>query len=247
MEIELKELTNDQIALLRKPLPPEAIKPHPTKSYLSTIKAPYVIERFNDVFGTGKWSYKAEVVKEVTIPTKEGEKMMIVMRVEMYVPEYNIIVPPSYGGNDNEDLGDAYKGAITDAITKIGSFLGVGMDVYKGLATSQNAPRSTQAPDVMTSSPEQIAPRTTDYAAKLSSNEPFKGCDLCGSDKMLNPKTQKVFCKAKCFAEGNEHLRVEWTKKKQAELQAAKINVQAPPEVEEAPPVESEYPWEGKV
>jgi hypothetical protein len=45
-----------------------------------------------------------------------------------------------YGGNDNGgaersknfDLGDAFKGATTDAITKIGSYLGIAIDVFKG-------------------------------------------------------------------------------------------------------------------
>jgi hypothetical protein len=30
-------------------------------------------------------------------------------------------------------LGDAYKGAATDALTKIGSYLEIGIDVFKGL------------------------------------------------------------------------------------------------------------------
>jgi len=38
----------------------------------------------------------------------------------------------NFGGNDNADLGDAYKGACTDALTKIGSYLEIGMDVFKG-------------------------------------------------------------------------------------------------------------------
>ena len=33
---------------LRKPLPKEAIKPHPTKAYLSTINPAYVIDRLNN-------------------------------------------------------------------------------------------------------------------------------------------------------------------------------------------------------
>jgi hypothetical protein len=36
---------------LRKPFPSEAITQHPTKTFLSTIKAIYVVERLNDVFG----------------------------------------------------------------------------------------------------------------------------------------------------------------------------------------------------
>lgn len=117
---------------LLKPLPKEAIKQHPTKTYLSSIKAVYVTERFTDVFGVGKWTTK--VYKEHV----DFETGMVVVKVTFEVPEHNIYYE-SYGGNDNGgaksknfDLGDAYKGATTDALTKIGSYLGVGIDVFKG-------------------------------------------------------------------------------------------------------------------
>jgi len=48
------------------------------------------------------------------------------------IPEYGIVIE-QYGGNDNPDRGDAYKGACTDALSKCASYLGIGMDVYKGL------------------------------------------------------------------------------------------------------------------
>jgi len=60
---------------------------------------------------------------------------MIVLRVHLWanspVDGQDMIKLEAYGGNDNPDRGDAYKGAMTDAITKIGSFLGIGADVWK--------------------------------------------------------------------------------------------------------------------
>jgi len=113
---------------LNKPLPEEAISPHPSKSYLSTIKAIYVVERFNEVFGIGQWRTKVEHIT--------AQEKMVVVKLIFEVPSEDIYYE-SYGGNDNADLGDAYKGATTDAMTKIGSFLGVGMDVFKGKATKK--------------------------------------------------------------------------------------------------------------
>lgn len=117
---------------LKKPLPSEAIKPHPTKNYLSSIKAIYVTERFTEVFGLGKWTTKVQEVKH------NEENGMVVVKVTFEVPDEGIYYE-CYGGNDNGgknsknfDLGDAYKGATTDALTKIGSYLGVGIDVFKG-------------------------------------------------------------------------------------------------------------------
>jgi hypothetical protein len=137
--MELKEL-------LLKDLPKEAVKKHPTKTYLSSIKAIYVTERFNDAFGVGKWTTKVE---REHLDLNTG---MVVVKVTFQVPELNIYYE-SYGGNDNGgvnnknfDLGDAYKGATTDAITKIGSFLGVGIKVFKGLADVPNA-KPEEKPD----------------------------------------------------------------------------------------------------
>lgn len=116
MKEELKEA-------LSKELPLEALQPIPGKPYLTSIKGIYVTERFNEVFGVGGWRVKVEFV--------ERKEDAVVVKVIFEVPEKNIYYE-CYGGNNNKDLGDAYKGATTDAITKIGSYLGVGLEVFKG-------------------------------------------------------------------------------------------------------------------
>ena len=121
--MELKTLSQAQVDLLNKPLPAEAVTPHPTKKFLSSIKSIYVTERLNEVFGVGRWRIKSEII--------ENTDKMIVVKAFFSVPEYGIEYE-CYGGNDNTDRGDAYKGATTDAITKIGSWLGIGADVFKG-------------------------------------------------------------------------------------------------------------------
>jgi len=123
--METKKLTKEILAFLKKPLPPDAVKQHPTKKYLSTIKAIYVVERLNECFGIGGWIINNEFV--------ERHNAFVVVKSNLHIPEYGIIVADIFGGNDNPDLGDAYKGACTDALTKIGSYIGIGMDVYKGL------------------------------------------------------------------------------------------------------------------
>jgi hypothetical protein len=143
-----KTLTDEQLKLLKSALAPEAITKHPTKTYLSSIKAIYVTERLNDVFGVGAWQIKTNHITTT-------EKGMVVVKVELSIPEYGIYYE-SFGGNDNGgdssknfDLGDAFKGATTDAITKIGSYLGIGIDVFKGktpVATpTPSAPASTSS------------------------------------------------------------------------------------------------------
>lgn len=120
--IEKKNVTPEMQRKLREPLPAEAKKKHPTKAYLTTINSIYVTERLNDVFGIGSWQIKSEL--------QELRDKMIVVKTTLRIPEYGIEYE-CYGGNDNTDLGDAYKGAVTDAITKIGSWLGIGTEVWK--------------------------------------------------------------------------------------------------------------------
>lgn len=129
--MEIKKITPEMYLALKKPLPDGAVSQHPTKTYLSSIKAIYVTERLNDVFGCGSWQIRAS--KE-----SESSNGMIVIKTTLTIPEYGVYYE-SFGGNDNGgennknfDLGDAYKGATTDGITKIGSYLGIGIDVFMG-------------------------------------------------------------------------------------------------------------------
>ena len=124
----MKTITDEMKQALLAPLPDEAISQHPTKTFLSTIKAIYVTERLNDVFGVGSWKIKTDFIEKFD--------KMVVVKTTLEIPEYGIYYE-SFGGNDNQDLGDAYKGATTDAITKIGSYLGIGIDVFKGKHTPQ--------------------------------------------------------------------------------------------------------------
>jgi hypothetical protein len=124
--------TQEQLkAELYAPLPSEAIKQHPTKTFLSTIKPIYITDRMNEVFGIGQWQTKTENVLV-------NDNGTVVNKVVFTVPEYNIYYE-CFGGNDNGgsgskgfDLGDAFKGATTDALNKIASYLGIGIDVYRG-------------------------------------------------------------------------------------------------------------------
>lgn len=136
----MEKITKEMREALRMPLPKEAVTKHPTKTFLSSIKAIFVTERLNDVFGVGSWQIK---VNHVTTT----DKSMVVVKVEFSIPEYGIYFE-CYGGNDNGgensknfDLGDAYKGATTDALTKIGSYLEIGIDVFKGLGNTAPAPQ----------------------------------------------------------------------------------------------------------
>src|SRR6266852_5323668 len=120
---DMVQLPEDVKAKLKEPLPREAVSPNLQKPGLSVIKVIYVVERLNDVFGLNGWHVDNEVVET---------GRMVVVRATLTIQTYSIAIE-QFGGNDNPDRGDAYKGACTDALSKCASYLGIGMDVYKGL------------------------------------------------------------------------------------------------------------------
>lgn len=135
--MEKKIVTDEMRSKLCAPLPKEAVTPHPTKKYLSSIKSIYVTERFNEVFGVGSWRVKTEVV--------DRDNKMVVCKVTLSIPDYGIEYE-CFGGNDNADLGDAYKGATTDALTKIASWMGIGGEVFRGEVGKVQAQAQPQQP-----------------------------------------------------------------------------------------------------
>ena len=150
---------------LYAPLPAEAIKPHPTKTFLSTIKPIYITDRMNEVFGIGQWQTKTENVLV-------NDNGTVVNKVVFTVPEYNIYYE-CFGGNDNGgsgskgfDLGDAFKGATTDALNKIASYLGIGIDVYRGKQSHAPSNYSKPAPTPAPMQPSKSFDDTADRKAK---------------------------------------------------------------------------------
>lgn len=136
-----EKITKEIRDKLRAPLPAEAIKPHPTKTFLSTIKPIFVTERLSDVFGVDGWQVKTDLLYHTSSTKikrdktsgeeKEYTEFTVMTKVTLTIPEFGI-VHESIAGSTNDDLGDAAKGATTDSLTKICSWLEIGIDVYKG-------------------------------------------------------------------------------------------------------------------
>ncbi len=120
-----KVSTEELRAKLMAPLPAEAIKPDPRKNGLSAINPAFIIDRLNEVFGLEGWT------ERYTIIEAHPDSRMIVVKCDFSVPKLKIF-RQAFGGNANEDRGDAMKGACTDALTKCASKLGIAHQVYKG-------------------------------------------------------------------------------------------------------------------
>ena len=173
--MEKKQITEGIKEVLNRALPAEALSPHPKLTGKSAISAIYIAERLNEAFGIGQWTTSVEFIERYKFiqKTKNGDKdkIMIVVKLILEIPSYGIHYE-CFGGNDNDDLGDAYKGATTDALTKIGSWLGIGAHVWKNDPTGSKtaakpapAPQPASQPQV---TPQQACKIAWDF---LESNE----------------------------------------------------------------------------
>ena len=166
-------LSEKQIAQLRAPFPVEALSADTSRGFeLTSIKAAYVVERLNEVFGPCGcgWRYvhasfewiEGEVLTEVALQFKvaEGGCDPVVWNSEARTWAYASLGAqwswPVFSpggrrpGKGNAPLTDARKGAITDGLTKAASMIGVGQEVFKGLVrtgqNAQGAPARVQPP-----------------------------------------------------------------------------------------------------
>ena len=128
MSNETIKLPDDIRKKCREPFPQEALGTVGGKSYLTSIKAMYVIERLNDIFGVCGWSFLHEMV--------ERAPDYVTVKGQICLKEYNLCTPEQYGGHKTTGTGteiaDGFKSAVTDAITKCASYLEIGIDVFKG-------------------------------------------------------------------------------------------------------------------
>ena len=136
-------ITIEMREALRKDFPKEAYAKHPTKTFLTTLKAIHVTERLNDVFGIGRWTITHEVI--------ERTPDYVLIKGKFSAMDYDVIVPDQFGGHKttgkNTEIADGYKSAVTDCISKIASYLEVGLSMFKGqVKVGYSAPTKAAPP-----------------------------------------------------------------------------------------------------
>lgn len=115
---------------------------------LTYIPVSEVITRLNKVFGVDKWSYTIQKCERDAL---DPDFVIAHVRIEYFVTEFSTIVRDGIGGQKIKrtkagqilDLGDEFKGAISDALKKAAQAFGVGL--Y--LARSEEAMEIEQAID----------------------------------------------------------------------------------------------------
>lgn len=120
---------------LKADFPKEAYSVDNTRGFpLTSIKAQYVIERLNDVLGLDGWSIDGEFEKDEngvafigSLNVKIGDKEVTRSGVG-----YGAYQKDKDGNLKKSSIGDAFKSAMTDMISKTASHIGVGNEVFKG-------------------------------------------------------------------------------------------------------------------
>jgi hypothetical protein len=161
--------------ILNRPLPQAALKSMPHKQGMTAISPIYVTERMNEAFGIGGWQFEPDVVNDT-------DKMVIVRGV-LSVPSINARIV-QFGGNDNRDRGDAYKGAATDALTKCCSYLGVGAHVWRNNQPSE-LESALPAPAKPRSKPNSASQRKKSEIDRVAELEKALGKHEDAANKLL--------------------------------------------------------------
>lgn len=152
---------------LKAGFPDEAYSSHPTKEFLTVLKAYYVTERLNDVFGVGRWRVNTEVV--------ERTADYVLVRGEFESLDYDVVCTPQYGGHrttgKNTEPADGFKSAVTDCTSKIASYLGVGADMFKGKVKSSSGKKGPYK------NKKRLAPDQYIYIDDYQNKEKWKAID----------------------------------------------------------------------
>ena len=110
---------------------------------------------------------------------------MKVVKCTFTVEKYDIHLE-QFGGNNNKDVGDAYKGAATDALTKIGSYLGIGAHVWKGEGVPKKDAGNWESDKIQKK--EEV----------LFESQDLGTCNKCGAPNKLS-KAGKPYCSSLCW------------------------------------------------
>ena len=122
--------------------PAEALSTDSSRGFdLTSVKAQYVRERLNEVFGFMNWSLKGEY-REVN----DGKGVLYFGQLTVKVGEVaNTQETVGYAAV-KKNIGDAYKGAQTDCLSKCASNFGIANEVFKGNVAPPKGAASARSP-----------------------------------------------------------------------------------------------------
>ena len=137
-------LSKELFEKLREPFPREAHDVDNSRGFpLTSIKAQWIVERLNEVFGIFDWEFVPDFEQ-----TEKGVRCFGVLQVHSESSTRTVKATGWSAWKRNE--GDTFKSCYTDSLTKAASYIGVGNDVFKGNVNLN------VSPDVKTKKPDDI-------------------------------------------------------------------------------------------
>lgn len=169
-------------AALAAEFPKEAMSTDKSRGFaLTSIKAQYVTERLNDVLGFMNWTHGGEFQR-----VDEGVLYLGTLVVTVDGHRNQQFAPGFAKITDGKNLGDAYKSAKTDSLSKAASLIGVGNSVFKGLIDATTFVNKNASALTESSAP------TTARAAKKASVEASEKTDATVTQLAPQPATFKT-------------------------------------------------------
>lgn len=107
---------------------------------LTSVKAQYVVERLNQVLGVLGWRFTGEYQEREDGGVLYFGKLYIMMEEG----EPHVVEGVGFSAK-KKNVGDTYKGARTDALSKAASMIGVANEVFKGNVKPVKGGSSTAA------------------------------------------------------------------------------------------------------
>jgi len=97
-------------------------------------KPQFIVDAMNIVFKLGNWGFEEVASEIVTHQAEKGNSSLAIAQVKVWIKGIEFM-PVGYGQSrvTKGDVGDAKKGAQTDAIKKALSYFSIGNRAYHGL------------------------------------------------------------------------------------------------------------------
>ncbi|HYU73438.1 MAG TPA: Rad52/Rad22 family DNA repair protein [Ktedonobacteraceae bacterium] len=101
-------------------------------------KPQFIVDAMNAVFGIGGWGFDELSEEIVTTQTEKGTSTLAVAQVRVWIRDI-VSLPVGWGQArvTKGDVGDAKKGAQTDALKKALSYFSIGNRAYHGLLSAR--------------------------------------------------------------------------------------------------------------
>jgi len=152
---------------------------------LTALKAQYIKERLNEVFGIFDWEFEENFKTESNFILCHG-------RLTVTFKEQIRHVYATGGSQLKKSLADAYKGAATDSLSKAASFIGIDNDVFKG----------------------NINLNTVSETVKKDNRDVYGKCVLCDGNLYLARSGKSLYCERFKDESKGKHPYVEYTGQK---------------------------------